>query len=793
MWSLPTGSVPVASVPVGGIEGLGQLTQDSDYVYLLDVATAIERELLEAWIAEHDPGARSLTLVQPGSWTDAGSALLAFRAALRESGGCLLRPLRVVWMPPERDGRRARLRDVVLGDPRHPSARRQRRLRGNAEAFEIAVADAAGLDELRRRHHDRTGPDAGDDEFEKFVARQAVLALERAEYRIVGAHHKVPRLVREEIEASARFSQGVADLAAGLGRSVESVREEAVADLDEMAAGYSRLLLDAMSRLGDFVCRPGYGEAIDYEQSQVDMVRDLFGRHPMIVLPSHKSQLDGAVIPRVLRDTGVPPTHIFAGINMSFGPFAPVLQRMGRIFIRRTMQDDPVYRWVLREYIGYLLEKRFHLEWYMEGTRSRTGKMVPPKLGLLRYVVDAFEEGRSDDVMLLPVSIMYDELHEIADYTREARGGTKEAEGLGWAYRYYRAQRGGFGRIYVRFGEPLSLKNALLGYADGDENERRLHLQKIAFEVCWRINHATPITGSALLTLLLLATRGRALNERDLHEAVGSLLDQAKRRRLPIAASARSLDDMEGLRRLTESLVTNGTLECYSGGPEPVYRIAPGKELTAAYYRNTAIHYFVGGAIGEIALIAAADRDGNRIDAFWDEVFALRDVLKFDFFFAEKDDFRKLVTDQLSGRLPEWEDLLAGSGDHLELLRGLQPLVSFAVLRPFIEAYGVVARVLERADAGHPVEEKACIEECLALGTQLAMQGALRTEEAVSKILFATGFKLAAGRGLTEPGDDLGSRRRAFAAEMADINHRIDVAEDLTYAAAHRSIKVVGR
>ena len=101
------------------------------------------------------------------------------------------------------------------------------------------------------------------------------------------------------------------------------------------------------------------------------------------------------------------------------------MTRSGSIFIRRDTRDDPIYRFVLREYLGYLVEKRFHLEWYIEGGRSRTGKLLRPRLGLLTYVIDAYREGRTDDVVLVPASITYDQLREVAEFADEAHGGRK--------------------------------------------------------------------------------------------------------------------------------------------------------------------------------------------------------------------------------------------------------------------------------------------------------------------------------------------------------------------------------
>ena len=135
---------------------------------------------------------------------------------------------------------------------------------------------------------------------------------------------------------------------------------------------------------------------------------------------------------------------------------------------RRSTGDDPLYKYVLREYVGYVLEKRFNLSWSIEGTRSRTGKMLPPRLGLLSYAADAYLQGRVDDILLLPVSITFDQLDEITEYASYARGGQKKPEGFGRFYSFIKAQGARhYGKVYIRFGEPVSL-SAFLGPPSGE-------------------------------------------------------------------------------------------------------------------------------------------------------------------------------------------------------------------------------------------------------------------------------------------------------------------------------------
>src|SRR4029078_8596726 len=243
-------------------------------------------------------------------------------------------------------------------------------------------------------------------------------------------------------------------------------------------------------------------------------------------------------------------------ITCVFAPRCSCCPPAARIFIRRDMKDAVVYRWVLRQYLGYLVGKRFTLEWYIEGTRSRSGKLGPPKMGLLRYIVDAVREGRADDVAMVPVSIVYDELHEVAEYAREARGAPKESESLPWMVKNFRAQRRHRGgRIYVRFGEPLSLRAAVI--PDATPEEADLELQKLAFEVATRINAVTPITASALVSIVLSATDGKALTARELHRAPHPFLAQIRAPNLPLAASAESLDTVDGVATVLGSLAHN--------------------------------------------------------------------------------------------------------------------------------------------------------------------------------------------------------------------------------------------
>jgi glycerol-3-phosphate O-acyltransferase len=463
------------------------------------------------------------------------------------------------------------------------------------------------------------------------------------------------------------------------------------------------------------------------------------------------------------------------------------VRRAGVFFIRRTFKDDEVYKCVLRHYVDYLVEKRFPLEWYIEGGRSRSGKLLPPRYGMLAYVVDAYRRGRCEDVHLIPVSIAYDQISDVSDYAAEQLGGAKERESFAWFVRFMRRMSKRYGRIHVRFGEDVSLAKALGApnpNAAPDPNEQSLALQKLAFDVCVRINRATPITPISLVCLSLLGRGNRALSVDELRVSLRNLVEYVHRHRLPVTEEI-ELDSPEGLLPVLEQLVKSELLQRYDDGPEVVYGIAPEQHLAAAYYRNTVIHYFVTGAIAELALLRAAEPGvADRRAEFWNAALALRDLLKFEFFFPDREHFVAELREELATQIASWERAFDGGPEGITgLLPALRPFHAHRILRPFLEAYRVVADSLERAAPDAKLEDGAFLRGCLALGRQYVRQHRVARQESVSQALFATALKLARHRGLVEPGGaELSARRRAFAGELRQDIRRVDAIEALVKA-----------
>jgi len=552
----------------------------------------------------------------------------------------------------------------------------------------------------------------------------------------VGAMLRSRKRNANAVLSTERFRSQVELLAERLKRPLDEVIKEASEGMHEIAT----VQHPAFAMMFDHGLGPMHTRAwtIDVDQEGLRKLKRLNQEHSLVFLPTHRSYADAFILTRTLREAGMPRNHILGGNNVGFFPLGTIIRRSGGVLVRRSFQDDEVYKFVVREYLGYLAAQGHNLEWYMEGGRSRTGKLRPPKYGLLRYLVDAVESGVADDMLLVPVAITYDQLHEVGVMAAEEAGAQKAKEGLRWLADYARMQQKWIGTAYVRFGETLSLKEGL-GRAD-DEDGGRWTVEKIAFEVFSRINRVLPLHA------------------------------YAEQRGLP-TATLDVLKTENGLGDVLAALAKSGVVRRYAKGVEPVYGINPGQHLVAAFYRNSAIHWFVNRAITELAWSMELDTPAaDPLPAAWERSFALRDLLKFDFFFSDRETFRDEIKAEMRLLDPRFRARAADRGTRHDTLLEAPFLVAHRALTAFIEAYYVVADRLAAHPVDAPVDKAAFLAECVNVGRQYLMQRRLQSPECISKELFGNAILLASNRNLLKPGDDkLAARRAAFAQELTAL------------------------
>ncbi len=744
------------------------------YVVLIDASSQLEGELIHSWLARATadiPDPIDVFKLPPSRRRrpfDSVDPRIDER--LLEHDDPLLVPVRVAWLAEKRDGvRRVRARDIVrIGDPRDPNTIRQRSiLNRHPRRVRIVVGEPAHRSTIEARWTDPEGRGPADGTtLGEFVALKAWLALERAERHLRGLRYKVPKFLSEDLFWSRPFQRGIQRLAADEQRSEARMSQRTKRYLKEIAAQHSPYVIDIVNGITSQLIRTAH-QSVNYSEGELRSVYALGESNPIVFLPSHKSNFDHLVFQHVLYENELPLNHTAGGINMNFFLIGPLLRRAGIFFIRREFKDNEPYKFALRQYLNYLLEKRFALEWYIEGGRSRTGKLREPRLGLLSYVVESYQHGIVDDIVLVPVSINYDQISDVGSYTVEQRGGTKERESFVWVIKFIASLRRRHGSIHLRFGEPLTLSSRIGRDDDLQSEEGRLALPKVAFEISNRINDVTPITAISLVTLALLSGGGRGFTVDETRRVLTPFFDFVDERNLPTTFDA-SILSTDAVQSALEALVINGVVTRTDGLTEVVYTIGEDQRLAAAYYRNTVIHFFITAGITELALVVGAIRDlPMDTESVVDRAIELRDLLKFEFFFPEK----KIFAEEVRSEIDRYRSPEATADDAVELdMEALHPAKSPIVLRPFLEASYVVASALSTF-GDEAVDKKTLADASLAMGNQLLRRGTIHNSEAVSTSLFLSGIALVHNRGLDDAST---AERKAFLESFEDVLRALD-------------------
>lgn len=772
------GEMPAGAGSVQTLQG-ARLWPDGGHrtvLFLLDAEDDQERALLEERIRAQslDAGAH----VETFALGDDDGELRRLLTDL--PGDAWLQPLRLIWLPKPRSGASGLLQDLIALGIGNPGPRRRRRiLAEEPERVRVLRGDGARIDTVRADALRSWGAEAEGEVLSAFVRRQALVVLDRVERNARGARYKVPRLLPEDVFANREFRARLWQVAQEKDRDPADVEAEAVACLEEMAATQTPLTLDALVAIMRAMYTASHDREIDVVETQLAEVQELIRTRPVAFVMSHKSMLDSIALQCVLFDRNQPMPLTFGGINLNTPGIGALAKRAGVIFLRRSFQDDETYKSVFRRYIDYLIEKRFSLLWALEGTRSRTGKLLPPRYGLFNYVVEAILRTGIGNVTFVPVNITYDQVPEVGDYVIEQQGRDKKAEGAGWFLRFIRERRP-HGRIFLRFGAPLVLDDVV---SDGaveaglEAAARQQAVQKLAFETAVRMNDATPITPVAVVTMILLAAGNRAQTLGTIQYLARPGMALVRKRRIEVVGRS-DFKDPEAVRETLAQLQATGVVAYHDEGEERLYGIAEDAHLKAAYYRNTIIHYFVSDAFCEVALLRAA---GQGEHVFWEEMEALRDLFKHEFYFRLRGAWVDRAEARVALRFRRWREVLPEGEDAvLAMLGRVRPLFAHALLRAFVDAYSVVARRLARQGDAPVDDKRAFVTDCLATGRQLRLEGRIFSEESVSRALFDTALKLAEQRGLTGEAAGVDAARVRFFEELVDLGARLDVILDLT-------------
>ncbi|MEZ5920552.1 MAG: 1-acyl-sn-glycerol-3-phosphate acyltransferase [Parvularculaceae bacterium] len=762
---------PVDASPINPGQGV---------LFIIVGEDAAEQEIVRRWLDETRPADFSAP-VQYATVSTGDDELIhkGLEALGDDDSALIVAPVSTAWAPKRKRDIARSLRDILIAARGAPkSAKRKTRIaRESPDRWRMLVGEPANLERLKTRFERRAGANFHDAAFADFVARQAVLTVDRERRKGPDGDIKLPRFVAEAILARKEFRAELAALETETGKSFSELEADALKCLKEIAPSPSPFFINLMGWITHSVCAMGYDEKLVVDEASAQKMAALVREKPTAFLFTHKSHVDGMAMINFALERKLPLLHMIGGINMAFAGVGQIAKRAGAVFIRRSFQNDPVYKLALRHYLSYILEKRFPVAWSLEGTRSRIGKLMPPRYGILKYVVEAARRNGIDDLQFVPVSIYYDLIPEIDSYASEQMGATKRKESLSWFIGFVAGMRKPLGRIYMSFGEPVAENDSRGEPGAEDDISRDLH--RIAFNSAVSANEATPLTASGALAFIMMSAAPTALTEDEIGNDLLRLKEWAEVRGLPMTSDFEDAKAKK-IRKVGAALIETGVLERYDEGAEPVLSVARGKNFIASYYRNTVIHFFVTNALMELALAHAMEADpGLSADAFWRECMALRDLFKFEFFYPTKEEFRQAIEDELDLQNVNWRNQLNAGRKGVEaLLEGLSPLVSPGTLKPYAEAYSVVADTLLHVKSGAGASEKEIVNQCLKIGREAVLRQRISGEESIAKFLYSNGYDLACNRGLAEgEADTLAGARLAFAQEMRDVLRRIALVE----------------
>jgi len=569
------------------------------------------------------------------------------------------------------------------------------------------------------------------------LARVARMHFARQRLAAVGPRLPVRQDLFNKLLQSKAIAKAVEDEARSKKISHEKAQQNAIELMEEIAADFSYEAIRLTDRIMGWTWSRLYqGINVNGGERVRQLAQD---GHEIVYVPCHRSHMDYLLLSYVLYHQGLVPPHIAAGINLNFWPAGPIFRRLGAFFIRRTFKGNKLYSTVFREYLGELFTRGYSVEYFVEGGRSRTGRLLDPKTGTLSMTIQAMLRGGNRPITLVPIYIGYEHVMEVGTYAKELRGATKEKEGFMSMVRGLRKLRN-LGQGYVNFGEPLPLVAYLNKHVpewreaiDPIEAQRPAWLtpavNDIAQRVMVSINNAGAANAMNLCVTALLASRQRSLTREQL---IGQLTCYVQLLRNVPYSSDSTVPDMTPEALLDHALSMN-KFEIEQDNIGEIIVLPREQAVLMTYYRNNVHHMLVMPSL--IAVILMHYREVTRAELLR-QISVIYPMLKSELFLHWNKEDLPAVLDLLVSEMAR-QGLLTADDQMLRLSPARFPTLQLlaAGVRETLQRYAITFSIL----SANPSINRGTLEkESRTMAQRLSVLHGINAPEFFDKAVFSS-------------------------------------------------------
>ncbi len=473
-------------------------------------------------------------------------------------------------------------------------------------------------------------------------------------------------------------------------------------------------------------------QGIEFDLRELSLVREWARKGSLIYVPSHKSHVDYLVLNYILFQNHMHTPRIAAGQNLTFWPMGHIFRKSGAFFIRRTFKGTSLYPKIFARYIKQLLLEGHPLEFFIEGGRSRSGKLILPKTGFLSILLNAYAEGYAEDLVFIPVSIGYDTILEQKSYLKELGGGEKKKESFRQMLTARHFLKRKHGKIYIRFGQPISLNT----YLPNNKMLPDAAVQPLALDLTRSINKATLITPLALMAVAILSRHRRGFRVPLLIHTLNVFLNFFKHHRIALAPS---LEDLETTVYETISFLLGKKVIAQmeeSPQDEDTYFVNQEKISELEYHKNSVIHFLLSSSFVAASLLDGTE-DEKTFKEVMDDYIFLRELFRYEFVYDTPEKNEQEISDVLR-YFQDASYLITNTptSGYKPSRLGYEELPAWAALsKTFLEAYWVAARTHLQTDVSAK-KKSDHLKQISQMGLQYHRLGFIDHIEGVSRISF---------------------------------------------------------